>query len=65
MTLLEDDVTDLQDEVEELETDNTLQDERFNTVEGNVAENSNDTDGKPNRSPFSTFQNFMSFIRYL
>ena len=46
VTLLEDDVTDLQDEVEELETDNTLQDERFNTVEGNVAENSNDIDGK-------------------
>ena len=46
VTVLEDDVTDLQDEVEELETDNTLQDERFNTVEGNVAENSNDIDGK-------------------
>ena len=46
MTLLEDDVADLQDEVEEVETDNTLQDERFNTVEGNVAENSNDIDGK-------------------
>ena len=65
VTLLEDDVTDLQDEVQELETDNTLQDERFNTVEGNVAKNSNDIGGKPNRSPFSTFQNFMLFIRYL
>ena len=53
VTLLEDDVADLeadinglQDEVEEVETDNTLQDERFLIVEGNVAENSNDIDGK-------------------
>ena len=53
MTLLENDVADLeadinvlQDEVEEVETDNTLQDERFLIVEGNVAENSNDIDGK-------------------
>ena len=53
MTLLEDDVADLEadnnglrDEVEEVETANTLQDERFNTVEGNVAENSNDIDGE-------------------
>ena len=35
MTLLENDVTALQDEVEEVETDNTLQDERLNIIDGN------------------------------
>ena len=45
MTILENDVTALQDEVEEIETDINLHDQRFNTVEGNVAENSNDIDG--------------------
>ena len=44
--LLENDVSVLQDEVEELETDNTLQDERFLIVEGNVAGNSDDIDSK-------------------
>ena len=46
MTLLENDVIALQDEVEEVETDNTLQDERFLIVEGNVAGNSDDIDVK-------------------
>ena len=46
MTLLENDVAVLQDEVEEVETDNTLQDQRFLIVEGNVAGNSDDINGK-------------------
>ena len=46
MTLLENDVAVLQDEVEEVETANTLQDERFLIVEGNIAGNSDDIDGK-------------------
>ena len=46
MTLLEDDVADLEMDVLELSTDNTLQDERFLIVEGNVAGNSEDIDGK-------------------
>ena len=46
LNLLECEVTDLQDQVEELETANTLRDECFNTFEGNMAENSNDIDGK-------------------
>ena len=46
VTLLEDDVTDLEEDVEEIRTDNILQDQRFLIIEGNVAENSNDVDGK-------------------
>ena len=46
VTLLEDDVADLERDVEELRTDNTLQDERLNTIEETVAENANDIDGK-------------------
>ena len=46
MTLLENDVSVLQDEVEELESDNSQQDERFLIIEGNVAGNSEDIDGK-------------------
>ena len=46
MTLLEDDVADLQDEVEEVETSNTLQDERLNTVEEAVIQNVNEIDGE-------------------
>ena len=42
MTLLEDDVADLQDELEEVETANTLQDQRFDNVEDDVSGNSND-----------------------
>ena len=54
VTLLENDVTVLQVEVEEMETDiNQLEDELL-LVEGNVAENSNDIDGKLFRSPFGT-----------
>ena len=45
MTLLENDVTVLQDEVEEVETDNTLQDERLNTMEEAVIANINEIDG--------------------
>ena len=51
--LLENDVSVLQDEVEEVETANTLQDERFLIVEGNVAENSNDIDGKLRDTSFT------------
>ena len=46
VTLLENDVSVLQDEVEELESDNTQQDDRFLIIEGNVAGNSDDIDGK-------------------
>ena len=46
VTLLENDVSVLQDEVEELESDNSQQDERFLIIEGNVAGNSEDIDGK-------------------
>ena len=46
VTLLEDDVADLQDEVEEVETDNTLQDERLNIMEDSINNNENDIDGK-------------------
>ena len=45
VTLLENDVTALQDEVEEVETDNTLQDERLNTMEEAVIANVNEIDG--------------------
>ena len=45
MTLLEDDVADLQDELEELETANTLQDERLNTVDDVINEHNNDING--------------------
>ena len=45
VTLLEDDVEDLQDEVEEVETDNTLQDERLNIMEDSINNNENDIDG--------------------
>ena len=46
MTLLEIDVTALQDEVEEVETDNTLQDERLNIIDEAVNQNGNEIDGK-------------------
>ena len=46
MTLPENDVSNLQDNVEEVETDNNLQDERLNTMELILNENSNDIDGK-------------------
>ena len=46
MTLLENDVTTLQDEVEEVETDNTLQDERLNIIDEAVNQNGNEIDGK-------------------
>ena len=45
MTLLENDVADLQDEVEELETYVTLQDQRLINVEENVNDNENDING--------------------
>ena len=45
MADLEADINGLQDEVEDVETANTLQDERFLVVEGYMAENSNDIDG--------------------
>ena len=45
MTLLEDDVTDLQDEVEEMETDINQLDDGLLLVEGNVAGNIDDIDG--------------------
>ena len=46
MTLLENDFSNLQDDVEEVETDNNLQDERLNTMEIILNENGNDIDGK-------------------
>ena len=52
MTLLQDDVADLNDEVEEVETDiqdleteNSLQDQRLNTMEEAVIGNVNEIDG--------------------
>ena len=45
VTLLEDDVADLQDEVEEVETANTLQNERLNIMEDSINNNENDIDG--------------------
>ena len=54
MTLLENDVTVLQDEVEEMETDINQLDDELLLVEGNVAENSNDIDDQLFRSPFGT-----------
>ena len=55
VTLLENDVTVLQDEVEEVETDNTLQDERFLIVEGNIAGNSDDIDDKFLKKRYTDF----------
>ena len=46
MTLLEDDVADLQDEVEELETYVTLQDQRLINVEESVNDNEYEINGK-------------------
>ena len=46
VTLLEDDVTDLEADVMELRLDNSQQDDRFLIIEGNVAGNSDDIDGK-------------------
>ena len=46
MTLLEDDVADLQDEVEEVETANTLQDDRLNIIDEAVNDNENEVNGK-------------------
>ena len=45
VTLLKDDVADLQDEVEEVETANTLQDERLSIMEDSINNNENDIDG--------------------
>ena len=52
MTLLEDDVADLQDEVEEVETsiqeltlDNALQDDRLNIIDVAVNDNQNEING--------------------
>ena len=53
MTLLEDDVTDLQDEVEEIETDINQLDDELLLVEGNVAGNIDDIDG----NAFVVFKN--------
>ena len=36
MTLLEDDVADLEGDVEDLETDNTQQNDRFDNIEDNI-----------------------------
>ena len=54
MTLLEDDVADLQDEVEEVETSieelrtvNALQDDRLNIIDEAVNDNVNEIDGNP------------------
>ena len=47
MTLLENDVTVLQDEVEEMETDINQLDDGLLLVEGIAVENSNDIDGDP------------------
>ena len=46
VTLLENDVSVLQDEKEELESDNSQQDDKFLIIEGNVDGNSNDIGGK-------------------
>lgn len=45
VTLLEDDVADLQDELEEVETANTLQDQRFDNVEDDISVNAAEIDG--------------------
>ena len=45
MTLLEDDVADLESDIEDLITDDDLQDERLNIMEEAVYENGNDIDG--------------------
>ena len=45
MTLLEDDVAYLQDEVEDLETDNTQQDQLLITIQENVNDNAIEIDG--------------------
>ena len=65
VTLLEDDVTDLQNEVEEMETDINQLDDGLLLVEGNVAENSNDIDGKTVRSSFRTLHSPICFICYV
>ena len=52
VTLLEDDVTDLQDKVEEMETDINQLDDGLLLLQGNVDENSNDIDGNLVGSPF-------------
>ena len=56
MTLLEDDVEDLeggllalQDEVEEVETDINQHDDRLNIMEQEINDNGNDIDGKSNK----------------
>ena len=43
---MEDDVADLEVDVEELRTDDNLQDERLNTVEEAVIANVNEIDGR-------------------
>ena len=45
MTLLEDDVADLQDEVQEVETSNALQDDRLNIIDEAVNDNENEING--------------------
>ena len=52
MTLLEDDVADLESDVEDLITDDDLQDERLNTIEEIMNENSKDIDGINIAEPF-------------
>ena len=73
MTLLEDDVADLQDELEEVEIDINLHDERLNIMEDSINNNENDIDGKLRdklhasinfllpRVPNSYFQKFCKF----
>ena len=56
VTLLENDVSNLQDDVEEVETDNNLQDERLNTMELILNENGNDIDGKYSQAFCLIFQ---------
>ena len=36
MTILENDVTNLEDHLEDVETDNTLQDARFNNIDNDI-----------------------------
>ena len=45
VTLLEEDVADLQDELEEVEIDINLHDERLNIMEDSINNNENDIDG--------------------
>ena len=59
--LLEDDVTDLQDEVEEMETDISQLDDGLLLVEGIAVENSNDIVGK---SILENDQEFMIMKMY-